>query len=75
MTQPTTEAVGDDIRIERTHGLTHITLTRPRAINSLTTQMLDAVQQGTAGTDRVEIRGEGERGFCAGADVLSLIHI
>lgn len=75
MTQPTTEAVGDDIRIERTHGLTHITLTRPRAINSLTTQMLDAVQQGTAGADRVEIRGEGERGFCAGADVRLLREI
>lgn len=51
-----------------------VTLNRPRAINALTTDMLDVIQEaltiienGTA--DVMFIDGAGERGLCAGGDV------
>ena len=57
-----------------------ITLNRPRAINSLTHSMvtaMDAVLQAWADDDTVDavvVTGAGERGLCAGGDVVALYH-
>ena len=57
-----------------------ITLNRPRAINSLTHTMvtaMDAVLRDWADDDAVEavvVTGAGERGLCAGGDVVALYH-
>ncbi|WP_105035498.1 enoyl-CoA hydratase/isomerase family protein [Cryobacterium aureum] len=56
----------------------HITLNRPRSINALTHGMVNAIQKvldewaddPTLGT--VLLTGSGERGLCAGGDILSL---
>ncbi len=56
-------------------GVGHLQLNRPRVINSLNREMIDAaidVLHGWARDDdihSVELTGTGERGFCAGADV------
>lgn len=55
-----------------------ITLNRPRAINALNAEMLASVQRILAGWINDEsvriivLRGAGERGMCAGGDVLSV---
>ena len=57
-----------------------ITLNRPRAINSLTHAMvtaMDAVLHDWADDDAVDavvVTGAGERGLCAGGDVVALYH-
>lgn len=59
-------------------GVGQLELNRPRVINSLNLEMLQAatdVLQGWRGDDAVrtvELSGAGERGFCAGADVREL---
>ncbi len=66
------------IRTEIVDGVGRITLTRPKAINALDASMLDAMYSTLTEWFRhelvasVELRGEGERGFCAGADVRAL---
>lgn len=58
--------------------LGHIVLNRPRAINALTTEMiaiLSRVLSEWADDDQVEtvlLTGAGERGLCAGGDIVSL---
>lgn len=67
--------MGDEVRIAVDGAMGVITLDRPRAINALTVEMLQAI--GAALTewrddDRVGavlFEGAGERGFCAGGDV------
>lgn len=55
-----------------------IVLDRPRAINALTPQMMDAIGEQLQAwaedddVDSVAILGEGERGFCSGADVRAI---
>lgn len=63
------------VRFERDGGLGRVVLDRPKAINALSVAMmvqldeqLRAWREDPAVTE-VEIRGEGERGFCSGADV------
>ncbi len=57
-----------------------ITLNRPKAINSLNQQMVDAltaILTGWADDDAVRavvLSGAGERGLCAGGDVVSIYH-
>ncbi|MCV6990816.1 enoyl-CoA hydratase/isomerase family protein [Mycobacterium timonense] len=57
-----------------------ITLNRPKAINSLNQQMVDAlglILSGWAADDEVHavvLCGAGERGLCAGGDVVSIYH-
>lgn len=59
-------------------GVGRITLNRPRAINALTDDMMTGMYETLTGwlkdddVRSVELRGEGERGFCAGADVRAL---
>ena len=65
-------------RVDGNVGL--ITLNRPKAINSLNQQMVDAlsaVLTGWADDDTVAavvLSGAGERGLCAGGDVVSIYH-
>lgn len=62
-------------------GIARITLNRPRAINALTEDMFTAMYDAlTAWHDddavtAVELAGNGERGFCAGADVRALVQL
>jgi enoyl-CoA hydratase len=59
-------------------GVGRLTLNRPGAINALTLEMISALAaaldffEENDLVERVELRGEGERGFSAGADVRQL---
>lgn len=61
-------------------GVGTITLNRPKAINSLTHPMVTAIHATLAGWARddsvrtVMITGAGERGLCAGGDVVAIYH-
>ncbi|MEV7196255.1 enoyl-CoA hydratase/isomerase family protein [Streptomyces sp. NPDC093510] len=71
---------GDDRHVLlRTEGrAAHITLNRPRALNSLTHAMVRRVDEALTAwehDDRVEtvvMSGEGERGLCAGGDIRAI---
>lgn len=68
----------DLIRSDIIDGVGHITLTRPRAINALNEEMLSAMHATLTDwfrherVGRIELHGEGERGFCSGADVRAM---
>jgi enoyl-CoA hydratase/carnithine racemase len=63
------------VLISAENGLMTLTLNRPKAINSLNLEMIQSMQKAMDEAARssevrlVLIRGEGEKGFCAGADV------
>ncbi|KKC05445.1 enoyl-CoA hydratase/isomerase family protein [Mycobacterium nebraskense] len=65
-------------RVDGNVGL--ITLNRPKAINSLNQQMVDALRAILTGwaddyaVRAVVLSGAGERGLCAGGDVVSIYH-
>ena len=70
----------DEVLVERRGALGHITLNRPRAINALTHRMvksityaLDAWEHDNAVTT-VLLTGAGERGLCAGGDIVGIYH-
>lgn len=75
---PKAEDAGPEVRITRSGRLATITLDRPRAINALNLRMFGLLSSGLrqlVGDDRIdaiELRGAGERGLCAGADVREL---
>ena len=66
------------VTVDRDIGL--ISLNRPKAINSLTHSMVKAISRALAeweGDDAVRavvLSGEGERGLCAGGDIVALYH-
>ncbi|QRZ61686.1 enoyl-CoA hydratase/isomerase family protein [Rothia sp. ZJ932] len=66
------------VLVEVRGGLGVITLNRPRAVNALNYEMLKSVDgaltdfESNEGVHAVLIRGAGERGLCAGGDVVSL---
>ncbi|WP_297595168.1 enoyl-CoA hydratase/isomerase family protein [Mycobacterium sp.] len=70
----------DEVLTEVDGSVGLITLNRPKAINSLNQQMVDAltaVLTGWADDDAVRavvLSGAGERGLCAGGDVVSIYH-
>ncbi len=76
-----TEDVTADVRISRSGAVATILLNRPEAINALSLRMLRRMADGLsqlAEDDEirtVELRGAGERGLCAGADVRELRQI
>ena len=59
-------------------GIGHLTLNRPRAINALSHEMVGLMQSaldGWAGDDAVRVvlvDGAGERGLCAGGDIVAI---
>ena len=65
----------NDVEFNVSNGIGTIELNRPKAINSLTLEMLLAIDAQLADWENdpevteIAIRGAGERGFCAGADV------
>ncbi len=73
-----TEPHEPEVLFERRGQLGHIILNRPRAINALTTDMVLAIQpqlDAWADDDSVAtvlITGAGERGLCAGGDIVSM---
>jgi enoyl-CoA hydratase len=70
----------DEVLTEVEGSVGLITLNRPKAINSLNQQMVDAltaILTGWAEDDAVRavvLSGAGERGLCAGGDVVSIYH-
>lgn len=67
-----------DVRLTRAGSLGHIELDRPRAVNALTLPMIRAIRGALAqwadddGVRAVLLTGAGERGLCAGGDVVAL---
>ena len=72
------DPVGPSVLVRVHEGIGHLTLNRPRAINALSHEMVRAMQaalDGWAGDDAVRvvvIDGAGERGLCAGGDIVAI---
>ncbi|MDI9917823.1 enoyl-CoA hydratase/isomerase family protein [Rhodococcus sp. IEGM 1379] len=70
----------NEVLIEKRDGLGRITLNRPKAINALNhnmvTQMAKALEEWKSDDDvkAVVLTGAGERGLCAGGDIVSIYH-
>lgn len=68
----------DEVLFQVEDALGRITLTRPAAINALTTDMVDAIDEKLAAwadddsIEIVSIEGAGGRGLCAGGDVVAV---
>lgn len=80
-THPMTETHSEaEVIIRRTGQLGHLILNRPKALNSLTRGMVDTVRAALDqwsrddGVRTVLVSGAGEKGLCAGGDVVSLHH-
>lgn len=66
--------MSDAVRVEDRDRVRHITLNRPEKINALDAAMMLAIAIALSGVDvqrhdAIVLSGEGERGFCAGADI------
>jgi len=78
----TLHSVGENedvlVTVDRGFGL--IRLNRPRAINSLTPTMVSAISQALTEWEHdddisaVVLSGEGERGLCAGGDIVDVVY-
>ncbi|WP_166876347.1 enoyl-CoA hydratase/isomerase family protein [Salinibacterium sp. ZJ450] len=72
------EPAAAEVLIDRRGRLGHITLNRPRAINALTVGMVADIQtaldewEADPAIQTVLITGAGDRGLCAGGDIVSL---
>lgn len=70
----------EDVLVKVDNGIGLITLNRPKAINSLTHPMVTAIDAALRQWERddavtaVVISGAGERGLCAGGDVVAIYH-
>ncbi len=70
--------MNDDVLIRRQGSAGRITLNRPKAINALTASMVTVITHALdewvadPGITHVVLDGAGDRGLCAGGDVLSL---
>jgi enoyl-CoA hydratase len=73
-------AENEDVLVTVDRGIGLITLNRPKAINSLTHPMVSAISQALTewrdddAVHAVVLSGAGERGLCAGGDLVSLYH-
>ncbi|WCC79575.1 enoyl-CoA hydratase/isomerase family protein [Cutibacterium equinum] len=62
----------NEVKISGSDDVT-ITLDRPRAINSLSGEMLVAIEEAVEDSPRsIDLSGMGERGYCSGADIREL---
>jgi enoyl-CoA hydratase len=72
--------VSDEVLARVENGVGTIVLNRPKAINSLTDSMVKTIQAMLSGWERdddvsaVMISGAGDRGLCAGGDVVAIYH-
>jgi enoyl-CoA hydratase len=70
----------EDVLVTVDRGVGLITLNRPKAINSLNHSMVDAMRQALRDWEAddavraVVVTGAGERGLCAGGDIIALYH-
>lgn len=70
----------NDVLVERAGSLGHLVLNRPQAINALSHGMVLAIAaaldewEGDDAVTTVLISGAGERGLCAGGDIVSIYH-
>ncbi|MBI5338338.1 MAG: enoyl-CoA hydratase/isomerase family protein [Mycolicibacterium rufum] len=70
----------EDVLVSVSNRVGHLTLNRPKAINSLTHPMVTAISAAlTAWQDDDDVRavvvtGAGDRGLCAGGDVVAIYH-
>ncbi len=73
-------AENEDVLVTVDNGVGLITLNRPKAINSLTHPMVTALSKVLTdwehddGVHTVVVSGAGERGLCAGGDLVALYH-
>lgn len=73
-------AENEDILVSVRNGVGIVTLNRPKAINSLNDAMIAGLQQALTDWEHddsiksVLLTGAGERGLCAGGDVVALYH-
>ena len=73
-------AENEDVLVNVENGIGLITLNRPKAINSLTHSMVTAMTKVLTDWERddairaVVVSGAGERGLCAGGDLVALYH-
>ncbi|MGW0159200.1 enoyl-CoA hydratase/isomerase family protein [Mycobacterium sp. NPDC003323] len=73
-------AENEDILVSVRNGVGTVTLNRPKAINSLNDVMVAGLQQALTDWENddavtaVLLTGAGERGLCAGGDVVALYH-
>ena len=73
-------AENEDVLVSVENGVGLITLNRPKAINSLTHPMVDVMSKVLIDWDNnddihaVVVDGAGERGLCAGGDIVPLYH-
>ncbi|MBO0907306.1 enoyl-CoA hydratase/isomerase family protein [Arthrobacter sunyaminii] len=74
----TPETSEPEIRLERRGHLGHLILNRPKAINALTANMVSLIGEALDawehddGVATVLLSGAGERGLCAGGDIVAL---
>ena len=70
----------EDVLVTVDRGVGLVTLNRPKAINSLTHPMVDALSQVLTRWEdddevgAVVVSGAGERGLCAGGDIVAIYH-
>ncbi|MGP4056838.1 enoyl-CoA hydratase/isomerase family protein [Mycobacterium sp. 4D054] len=70
----------EDVLVTADRGVGRITLNRPKAINSLTHPMVGAIARALKSwetddaIDAVVVTGAGDRGLCAGGDVVAIYH-
>ncbi len=70
----------DQVLLERRGSLGHITLNRPRVMNALTHAMVKRIASALDDWEHddavstVLVTGAGERGLCAGGDIVSMYH-
>src|SRR5690606_34085683 len=78
--EDTMEPMDDEVLVRRAGRLGHLILNRPKAMNALTRPMvrrmasaLDAWET-DAGVETVLLTGAGDRGLCAGGDIVGMYH-
>jgi enoyl-CoA hydratase/carnithine racemase len=70
-----TQIINDSVRVERQDNLAWVVLTRAKQINAINDEIRHGVPEALRQLDTdpsvqvIVIRGDGERGFCAGADI------
>ena len=73
-------AENEDVLVTIQNGIGLLTLNRPKAINSLTHPMVNALSPvltdwaGNDDVDAVVVEGAGDRGLCAGGDIVAIYH-
>lgn len=74
------EPLDDEVLVRRAGRLGHLILNRPRAINALTRAMVDTIASALDEWEADEtvatvlLTGAGERGLCAGGDIVGMYH-